>query len=430
MARGIRLSRRKFLGAASAAAAGAFLGPYVLAPASRGAEGRPAPSERLALGAIGLGNQGMADLKEFLYRPQVQVLAVCDVDKNHLAGAKEAVDGRYSNKACLATADFREIVGRKDIDAIMIATPDHWHAIPVIEAARAGKHIHCQKPLGLTLGQGRAMSNAVRRAGVVFQTGSQQRSDSRFRLACELALNGRLGQLQRVEVGLPKGETLPLQPPAAVPPELDYDRWLGPAPWAPYTPKRVHGTFRLFYDYSGGMVTDWGAHHCDIAQWGMGATLTGPAEVEGTGEFPRDGLSETPVTFRVECRYVNGVVMIVSTDFPNGVKFVGADGWVFVDRGRIAAEPKEMLAAGLGPNERRLYESKDHKTNFLDCIRSGKPTVAPIEEAHRSAACCHLCNIALRLGRKVRWSPVLEEFVDDLEADRMISRAMRAPWRL
>jgi hypothetical protein len=419
------LTRRQLLKGAAA-----VVSTYVITSSALGAAGRPAPSNRLVMGAIGTGGMGRGDLGDFLGRSVVQMVAVCDVDKAQRDKAKDMADKRYGNTDCASVADFREILGRKDIDAVMIATPDHWHAIPVIEAAKAGKDIHCQKPLSLTIAEGRAMVEAVARYGVVFQTGSQQRSDRRFRFACELARNQRIGRLLTMEVGLPTGPSCKPEPQMPVPAGFDYDTWLGQAPWAPYTPKRCHGTFRWNLDYSGGQVTDWGAHHCDIAQWGNGTSLSGPTEVEGRGEFPTDGLWNTATNYRFECTYPNGAKMIVSNRFPNGVKFIGTEGWVFVNRGHINAQPVSLLSTVIQPDEIHLYESRDHKGNFLDCILTRTETVAPVENAHRSVSVAHLGNIAMRLQRKVRWDPAAERFINDPEADRMLSRTMRAPWRL
>ena len=425
---GLCFTRRGLLKGAAAAA----IGPYFLTSSALGAGARPAASSRNTMGAIGIGGMGSGDLNGFLGITDVQVLAVCDVDKDHRDKAKQRVDVRYANTDCTACADFREVIGRKDLDSVMIATPDHWHALPVIAAARAGKDIHCQKPLSLTIREGRAMSDACRKYGVVFQTGSQQRSDNKFRFACELVRNGRIGKLLTMEVGLPTGHVGKLEPTMPVPDGFDYDFWLGQAPWSPYTRVRCHGSFRWFLDYSGGQVTDWGAHHCDIAQWGNGTSYSGPVEIEGKGVFPTDGLYDTAVNYRFECLYRNGARMIVAdgATYPNGVKFIGSEGWVFVSRGRIDSEPKSLLSSVIGPDEIHLYESRDHKGNFIDCIKSRGETVAPIENAHRSVTIAHLGNIAMRLGRKVRWNPDTERFVSDPEADRMLARAMRAPWHL
>jgi hypothetical protein len=425
---GLRLTRRRFLGSAAAAA----VGPYFLTSSALGAGARPAASNRITMGAIGIGGMGSGDLNGFLGITDVQVLAVCDVDKDHSDKAKQRVDTRYANTDCKAYTDFREVIGRKDLDSVMIATPDHWHALPVIAAAGAGKDIHCQKPLSLTIREGRAMSDACRKYGVVFQTGSQQRSDNKFRFACELVRNGRIGKLLTMEVGLPTGHLGKMEPTMPVPDGFDYDFWLGQAPWSPYTRVRCHGSFRWFLDYSGGQVTDWGAHHCDIAQWGNGTSYSGPVEIEGKGVFPTDGLYDTAVNYRFECLYRNGARMVVAdgATYPNGVKFIGSEGWVFVARGRIDSEPKSLLSSVIGPDEIHLYESRDHKGNFIDCIKSRGETVAPIENAHRSVSIAHLGNLAMRLGRRLKWDPDTEHFGGDPEAERMLSRAMRAPWHL
>ncbi len=427
MLRGLRLTRRGFLTGAAAA-----IGPYFLTSSALGAGARPAASSRITMGAIGIGGMGSGDLNAFLGITDVQVLAVCDVDKDHRDKAKQRVDTRYANADCKAYTDFREVIARKDLDSVMIATPDHWHALPVIAAAGAGKDIHCQKPLSLTIREGRAMSDACRKYGVVFQTGSQQRSDNKFRFACELVRNGRIGKLLTMEVGLPTGHFGKLEPTMPVPDGFDYDFWLGQAPWSPYTRVRCHGSFRWFLDYSGGQVTDWGAHHCDIAQWGNGTSYSGPVEIEGKGVFPTDGLYDTAVNYRFECLYRNGARMIVAdgATYPNGVKFIGSEGWVFVSRGRIDSEPKSLLSSVIGPDEIHLYESRDHKGNFIDCIKSRGETVAPIENAHRSVSIAHLGNLAMRLGRKLKWNPDTEHFEGDPGAERMLSRAMRAPWHL
>jgi predicted dehydrogenase len=428
MSSGFRLTRRNLLRGAAAAA---VVGPSVIAPPALGADGRPSPSNRIVMGAIGLGGMGSGDLRDFINRAEVQMIAVCDVDQSHRDKAKDTVDKKYGDAGCAGHNDFREVIGRKDIDAVMIATPDHWHAIPVIEAARAGKDMHCQKPLALTIHQGRMMSDTCRRYGVVFQTGSQQRSDRRFRFACELVRNGRIGKLLTIEVGLPTGSQAAPEP-APVPEGFDYDRWLGPAPWAPYCNNRCHWNFRWILDYSGGQVTDWGAHHCDIAQWGAGTSYTGPVEIEGQGDFPRDGLWDAAMHYRFEAAYAQGFKMIVAdgATYPNGVKFIGTDGWVFVSRQKIEARPPSLLTTVFGPNEIHLYESSDHKGNFLACVKTRGETIATIENAHRSVSIAHLGNIAMRLGRKVRWNPDAERFVNDPEADGMLNRAMRAPWHL
>ena len=424
------ITRRQFMKAAGAA------GPYVITSAALGAGGRPAPSNRVVMGCIGIGGMGTGNLKSFLHSSDVHMAAVCDVDSKRREAARKSVDGHYAKrgkkgayKGCAAYNDLRELIAREDIDAVAISTPDHWHVLPAIAAAKAGKDVYVEKPLTLTIAEGRALSDTVLRYGRVCQVGSQQRSEWRFRFACELVRNGRIGKLHTIRTGLPKGRTIRPQKPQPVPEGFDYDMWLGQAPWEPYTPKRCHYNFRFIRDYSGGQVTNWGSHHNDIAQWGNGAERAGPVEIEGKGEFPRDGLYNVVLGFQFTCTYANGVKLICTTK-SGGVRFEGSDGWVYVNRGRIDAHPKSLLTSVIRPNEIHLYESRSHKRNFLDCVKTRAETVAPAEIGHRSASVCHLGNIAMLLGRKVKWNPECERFVNDPEADRMISRPMRAPWRL
>jgi len=428
------LSRRGFLKKTALAPA---LAPLVGTVRARGARERPLPSERLTMGCIGMGGMGNGDMGAFMGNVDVQVVAVCDVDGQRLESARERVDASYAEKkrsgafrGCAAYKDFRELLAREDIEAVMIATPDHWHAIISIAALKSGKDVYCEKPLSLTIEEGRAMADAVRRYRRVFQTGSQQRSDGRFRFACELALNGRLGEVHTIRTGFGGAPATGTRVPQDPPSHLDYDFWLGQAPWEPYTPDRCHFNFRWILDYSGGMMTDWGAHHNDIAQWGNGTSTSGPVLVQGKGEFPRDGLYNTATQFHVEYTYAKGSRVICDSGQPQGVRFEGSEGWVHVKRGDIWAEPKSVLSSVIGPQEIHLYESHNHHRNFLDCVRSRKDPVAPCEVAHRSATVCHLGNIAMLLGRELRWDPVRERFVEDDEANRMVSRPQRAPWTL
>jgi predicted dehydrogenase len=425
------ITRREFLKGALAAAAA----PYVISSLASAAQGPP--SSRIAVGVIGTGGQGMALMRALLGEGGVQVVAVCDVDRDRRSAAKHEVEKHYARQkrsgrfaGCAACNDFRTLLARRDIDAVAIATPDHWHALQVVAAARAGKDIYCEKPLSLTIAEGRAMADAVGRYHRVFQTGSQQRSDGRFRLACQLVRNGRIGRLHTITAGLPTGMSCDPQPVQPVPEGFDYDLWLGAAPWAPYTAKRCHYQFRWILDYSGGRVTDWGAHHNDIAQWGGGTERSGPVAVEGAGEFPTRGLYNAAVNFRFACTYRDGVRLICTNRAPNGVRFEGTDGWVFVSRRRIDAHPKRLLRERFTPEDVHLYRSPGHVRNFLACVRSRAETVAPVEVAHRSATICHLGNIAMLLGRSLRWDPRRERFVGDDEANRMVARAMREPWRL
>ena len=442
-----RLNRRGFL-KGSASLVGLAAAPYVVPASVLGAEGRAAANDRIVMGAIGLGGQGDRDMRSFLGMGSVQMAALCDVDEGStryeqgwlrgIAPAKQAVEQHYAAqlrdgtfKGVFTTADFRELLAREEIDAVCVATPDHWHALPVIAAARAGKDIHCQKPLSLTIADGRAMADAIRLHGRVFQCGSQRRSSGHCRRSCELVRNGRSGKLHTIHVGLPGGHSNPGyrmdESPQPVPPGFDYDRWLGPAPWAPYTHKRCHWTFRWILDYSGGQLTDWGAHYIDMAHWGMGTERTGPIEIVGKGEFPRDVvLWNTATSFRVECLYANGMRMIV-TSGGGGVSFEGTEGTVNLEGG---TNPPSIAHSVIGPNEIHLYESSSQYGNFIECVKSRQATVAPVEVAHRSISPAHLGNISMMLGRKLRWDPDREQFGDDAEANRMLSRPHREPWTI
>ncbi len=427
------IERRNFLKTTAAAAVAA---PTIVPSTIFGAS---APSNRLTMGSIGMGGMGNADAERFLPRDDVQIVAVCDVDELHLLRAQNKIESVYAQKAssekyngCDAYKDFRKIIDRKDIDLVCIATPDHWHAIPAIMAANAGKDIYCEKPIGLTIEEGIKMRDAVQRNGIIWQTGSQQRSDRNFRFACELVRNGRIGELKKVFVGLPTGNPCPPYSEDPVPEGFDYDFWLGPAPKAPYSNLRCHWNFRWILDYSGGQLSDWAGHHCDIAHWGMDTELTGPVEVEGSGTFPRDGLWNTATHYNFTCTYANGLTMNVTNNTINkqGIRFEGTKGWIWVKRREIDAEPKNLLTSIIGRNEIHLYRSDDHGGNFIDCVKSREETVAPIEKLHRSVSIAHLGNIAMLLGRKLKWNPDRERFVDDAEANRMLSRSMRAPWHL
>lgn len=432
------ITRRSFFKRTAGAAAAAVGFPYIVPASALGLQGTVPPSERLVMGCIGVGSQGTGNMKGFLRMKEFQVVAVCDVDANHRAEAQKVVNDTYENSDCQGYNDFRELLAREDLNVVSIAVPDHWHAIPAIAAADRGLDIYAEKPLALTIGEGRAMVEAVKRNGTIWQTGSWQRSRAHFHHACELVRNGRIGTVRTVKVGLPTGKPIEPQPEMPVPPGFDYDFWLGPAPWAPYTEMRCHWNFRWILDYSGGQLTDWAAHHCDIANWGMGTEFTGPDYVEGEGNFPREGLWDAATDYMIRATYgrgkspiaPDGFVMEVSNSFPMGARFEGTEGWVYVDRSGLWTEPEPLKEEKIGDNEIRLYKSTDHARNFAECVYGRKPTVTPIEPAHYAIAIAHLGNIAMRLGRGVQWDAARERFVDDPIADRMLQRAYRAPWRL
>ena len=426
------ISRRHLLKRAAFAAAL----PSVIPARALGRAGRPAPGTRLTLGFIGLGSMGMRHVKGFLLENDCQITAVCDVDAPRRAAAVKEITASYGTKDCRAYNDFRELIGLDDIDALVISVPDHWHAITGIAGARAGKDIYGEKPLALTIDEGREMVRAINRYGCVWQMGSWQRSTDHFRRACEFVRNKRIGKLTRVEVGIGIGKRIGPQPDMPVPEGFDYDRWLGPAPWAPYTEKRCHWNFRWILDYSGGQVTDWGAHHIDIAHWGMDADATGPVEVVGSGDFPT-GLWNAAVTYRFTCTYANGVILEVASNnfLKQGVRWIGDAGWIHVTRAGLDAHPKALLKEELGPDEIHLPRPpgdhrQGHRRDFLRCISTrGKP-ITPIEVGHRSVTVAHLGNIAMLTGRKIRWDPKREKILDDPTAERMLRRPMRAPWHM
>ncbi len=424
------VSRREFLSKGTVLAGGLLGFPAVIPASALGKTGRPAPSNRIVMGVVGVGLQGMGNLRSFLGFREVQMVTVCDVDAHHLAAGKRAVDGRYGTRDCRAVRDFREITRRGDLDAVCVATPDHWHVLPALDAVRHGKDAYVQKPLTLTIAEGRLLADTVQRYGAVFQTGSQQRSSYRFRRACELVRNGRLGRVHTVRVGIPGNNKRcgPTWQPEPVPPELDYEFWLGPAPWAPYHHQRCHYQFRFILDYSGGQVTNWGAHHLDIAQWGLGMDRSGPVEVFGRGEFPRTGLFTTATRVHFECLYANGARVICRTGAV-GVTFEGERGAISVNRGRLAANPPSLLKEVIGPNEIHLYESRNHFANFLECVRTRRAAICDAETGHRSATICHLGNISMLLGGKLKWDPEKEKFPDNDEANRLRDRVPRPPWR-
>ena len=424
-------SRRTFLESSVVLAA-----PWLVPASALGKAGRPKPSERLTMGLIGLGSMGFRHVKGFVQEADCQITHVCDVDGQRRDTVAAFINKAYRNTDCAKVHDFRELIGNPGVDTLVISVPDHWHSIPGILAARAGKDVYGEKPLALTIGEGRDMIRAVRRNRIVWQMGSWQRSTRQFRFGCELVRNDRVGKLQRVEVGIDRGPTCGPQPAMPVPKHFDYERWLGPAPWAPYTEKRCHWNFRWILDYSGGQVTDSGAHHIDVAHWGMGLDGTGPVAVEGVGKFPDDGLWDAAYDYQFACTYANGLTMHVGSNnhYAQGVRFVGEDGWVFVKRGKvIKAHPKSLLKERLGPDEIHLASPAEghrqgHRRNFLDCVKTREEPITPIEVGHSSIAVAHLGNIAMLLGRRIRWDPTREVALDDDAANRMLRRAMREPW--
>ena len=388
-------------------------------------------NDKVVTGHIGVRNQGAPNLRAFL--ELASPAAVCDVDRDVLARAAKLMEnGGVSRPA--TCGDYRKLLDRKDIDAVVIATPDHWHALMTIHACQAGKDVYCEKPLSLTIREGRAMVEAARTHHRVVQTGSQQRSEARFRQACELVRSGKIGKVQTVLVGIPAVNWPPPPVPDSAPPaELDYDRWLGPAPQRPYNAKRVHYNFRFYWDYSGGQMTNFGAHHIDIAQWALGMDESGPVATEGKATFNKSKWFEVPETCRVYHAYPGDITLILGQeqkDIPEGVTFLGTQGRLFVDRDKLTSSPENIAKLKLGASNTHLYVSVNHHQNFLDCVKSRKRPVADVEIGHRSATVCHLGNIALRLGRRIQWDPSAEQIVGDDQAAAMLSRPYRSPWTI
>ncbi|HEX8202465.1 MAG TPA: Gfo/Idh/MocA family oxidoreductase [Isosphaeraceae bacterium] len=395
---------------------------------------RVAANDTVTMGLIGCGGQGTGDMKAAVGHKGVKCVAVCDVDANRRDKAASDFGGAK------AYHDFRELLARDDIDAVIIGTPDHWHTIPAIAAMKAGKDVYCEKPLTLTIAEGQALVRVARSTGKVLQTGSQQRSDDRFRLACELVRNGRIGKVQTVETRIgdnPKKGPFPTSP---VPEGLDWDFWLGQTPEVEYVKERCHYEFRWWYEYSGGKMTDWGAHHNDIAQWGLGADGTGPVGIDSEGSEPIDEPNSynTHPNFKVTYtygddvgQYGRGAKVLCTSGGENGVRFEGEGGWIFVNRGKIEASEAKLLEEKLADDAVRLYVSRDHMGNFLECLRTREKPICDVEIGHRSVSVCHLGVISLRMGgRKLVWDPDREHFVGDALANLMLSRPMRAPWKL
>jgi len=446
----VHSTRRQFL-QRTAFLAGTWGIPQLIPASALGADGAVAPSNRVTLGCIGLGIQGTGNMKTFLGHPEVRVTAVCDVHETQRLKGKQVVDDFYGNPDCAAYKDFRELIARPDLDAVQITTPDHWHPLIALEAARHGKHMYQEKPMGWSFRAAQAVQKAVRENRVVFQFGTQQRSGGKFRPACELVRNRKIGQLKTILVGVPGSvSSCPIQPTEPVPKELDYDFWLGPAPRAPYcyqrcrpyTPKEGWSVWYSISEYCMGMIGNWGVHHLDIAQWGNNTEHSGPTEIEGTAEFPQGMLTDCCVRWQVENRYADGVTLVHMDDATSkqhslqkgghghGILFLGSEGWVHVDREGWDAEPKSLLETKPGPNEVRLYRSDNHHGNFIDAIKQRAQPAAPIDSAVRTDTLCQLQLIAAKLRRRLRWDPVKEDFVGDAEASALLDRPMRAPWKI
>jgi predicted dehydrogenase len=415
-------------------------GPAVVPSSALGKDGKVAPSDRIGIGMIGAGRQVVSyNLRQFLNSPDTQVVAVCDVDTWRLAKAKKMVEGYYGKKTpsgrykvCTAYKDFHELLARKDVDAVMISTPDHWHAPMSLDAVKAGKDVCCEKPITRTIAEGRMLSDAATKHRRVFRVDSEFRSKKIFHRACELVRNGRIGKLCTIHVGVPAGDdvTCPPCPDMPVPDELDYESWQGPAPRAPYTVNRVHppkgygrpGWMRHLY-YCDGMITNWGTHLCDIAQWGNDTENTGPVEVEGHGVYPSaDSFWNVLKTFEVNYRFANGVRMIYKTEAAY-VRFEGTEGWIRAEfgRGGITAEPESVLQSKIGPDEIH-FPFKSEKQDFVDAVKTRGQTLEDAEVGHRTTSLCHLGHIAVQVGEKLHWDPAKEHFINNDAANALIDK--------
>jgi predicted dehydrogenase len=447
-------SRRTFLKTSLGAAAAA--GFPTIVPSS--VFGQLSPSNRINVGAIGVGRISRGhDLPGIWKYDQANIMAVCDLDANRVELGKALINGYYSKKTgkpydgVTGYHHYRELLANKDIDAVVISTPDHQHAIVAVDAVRAKKDVYLQKPASLTISEGRHMSDQVTASKQILQIGSQQRSWKQFYRACELVRNGRIGEIKHVEIGLPGDPAGGDSTPMPVPTGFQYDAWLGSTPEVPYTVDRVMPTkdfsrpgWLRVEQFGAGMITGWGAHHVDTAHWGMNTELTGPIEIWGTAEFPTSGLWDVHGKFLTHARYANGITMDISGDFPNGIKWYGSKGWLFVTRDEMttptatagqtakieplmASDPK-ILDSVIGPNEVHLYQSDDQHGNWLDCIKSRKATTAPAEIGHRACSTCLLHHIAMKTKRHLHWDPAKERFVNDDAANAMLSRPQRAPY--
>jgi len=433
-----RISRRRFLAATGAALAA----PTIIPSGLLGRANAATPSNRITMGVVGWGMQGPGNTRSFLALKDCQVVAACDLDKNHLQSAVDTVNKHYGNTDCKAYNDYREMMARPDIDAVMIAVPDHWHTLTSVEAANHKKDIYGEKPLARTIAEQQAIVKAVQANNRIWQTGSWQRSTRSFPKACEIVRNGLIGKITRVEVGLPAGhadfaKTGNKMSVTNPPPNLDYDFWIGPSAMMPYIEGRVHMNWRWNYNTGGGQLLDWVGHHCDIAHWGLDFDNSGPSEVEGHGDFPPvDAVWNTSTKYRIELKYPKDITMIMAgghPDIKSGTKWIGTDGWVWVDRGAFDAsnqEWREIIELPADQAKVRVYRSDNHYRNFIDCVKSRKPTITPVETAHHSAIPGHLGLISMMTGRKIKWDVEKEVILGDPEASKLLTRPYRAPWKM
>lgn len=450
------VDRRQFIARTSHSVLGMTMAPSILPSKVFSNENRPTPGNRITVGCIGVGSRGTDVMRDFLNKPDAQVVAVCDVRSNVLKEKQDLVNQHYQDTGCAAYHDFRELLARQDIDCVLVATPDHWHVLTSLAAVKAGKDVYMEKPMGLSLEEDQAMRQAVLRYQRVFQFGTQQRSDRRFRLACELVCNGRIGALKEIKVWSPGSVPGGPTNPAPIPDWLDYEFWLGPSPFKPYTPNRCSNQYWWYIsDYALGFIAGWGVHPLDIARWGASDHMKGPWHIKGTGEIPATGVCDTAISWNIEFQFNSGVSMqylglyidentgqALNRNQPfsdrycpttsHGTAFEGSEGWVHVDRNGLNTFPENLIEKNWKPDDIRLVESQNHVRNFLDCVKSRQATVSPIEDAVQADILCHVSDIALRIGKPLTWDPNKERFTDSNseDANRRLTRPMRHPWNL
>ncbi len=429
-------SRREFVKQSARVVAGAVILPNIIPASVLGKDGSTPPSDRIVIGCIGVGSQGMSNLRDFLeLKNALRFVAVCDVDALHLEKARQLIDETNKSKDCRTYGDYREFLEKEKLDAVSIALPDHWHGIIYTSAVNKKLNVYGEKPICRTINDGKTIVSAVRKNNIIWQTGSWQRSQPHFHHGAELAINGRIGKIKYIEVGLPDGgKGIGTPPVKDVPPELNWEMWLGPALKVPYRGV-AHWDWRWILDYSGGQLTDWAGHHIDIANWGAGLEHTGPVEISGSGVYPLEGIFNAPVEYDFLCKYANGIEMHVANAArqPHGMgaTWYGDLGWIHVDRGnRISASDSKILDEKIGDNEIKLYKSDNHWQNFVDSVRSGKPAIAPVEVAYRAISVALLGEIAMTTGETIKWDPDKEEIIGNPRASRLLSRPYRQPWTL
>ena len=431
----LAMKRRNFI---KASAAGAVAAPTII-PST--VLGKDAPSNKITLGLIGCGGQGTGDMRNLMNNAEIRTLGVCDPDKNHCDSRKKMVDDKYKNTDCAAYTDYRELCARKDIDTIIVGTPDHWHGLATMEALRNGKDVYCEKPITHLFAEGQAVYKEAAKRKAIFQVGSQQRSDTRFRVAAEAVMNGLLGKIKEVKVGLPTGNQTNEEGKVAqpIPANLDYDLWCGPSRMLPFHPQRLHWNWRWCLDYGGGQMMDWIGHHNDIAHWGLEMDKSGPIKVEAKKfRYPEKGMYDNPIDYEVVSEYAGGYTVTLSNRHKMGsgnrnmgTQWTGENGWIYVDRGRIEASNKDWIIERNDRGPKKAYKTRGHHRNFLDCVKSREQCICNAETGHRSATPGHIGYISDKIGRAIKWDPAKEEVIGDPEAEKLLKTLnYRGDWKL